>query len=235
VARPLGNRVETTDGGWRQRRSFGSFDDDALGSHAVAGRLLHPSGGQRPRSTRRGSGALCRARAHPGRPGASSDAVLQGQSSQSRSMSSWSNGAIGLRPKRRSRKYSSSTQARCLSRPPSITDDTPSRRRSPSVHFSTLPREGTPVAFQPCHGRRYLVAAHEALDVPLWRLSGREAQGARHDGPPQALSERGTYRTPIRYSADPLRPRDLFHPSASGCRQTPWGYLVRGVARRPSR
>jgi hypothetical protein len=158
-----------------------------------------------------------------------------GPVSQSRSMSSWSNGAIGLRPERRSRKYSSSTQARCLSRPPSITDDTPSRRRSPSVHFSTLPREGTPVAFQPCHGRRYLVAAHEALDVPLWRLSGREAQGARHDGPPQALSERGTYRTPIRYSADPLRPRDLFHPSASGCRQTPWGYLVRGVARRPSR
>ena len=48
------------------------------------------------------------------------------------------------------------------------------------VHIGALPREREPVALQGDHGGVDLVTAHEALDVPLWWLAGREAEGARH-------------------------------------------------------
>lgn len=48
------------------------------------------------------------------------------------------------------------------------------------AHIGTLPRERAPVACQGDHGHTDLVAAQEALEVPLWWLAGREAEAAQH-------------------------------------------------------
>ena len=66
-------------------------------AHPVLGRLLQPTAGQR--LGQRVAGAVHGV--DPERPqasGVSSDAVLQAQSSQSLSRSSWSNGAMDWRP-----------------------------------------------------------------------------------------------------------------------------------------